>query len=42
VQAAARLFADEPVPRVVDLGAADGMNSHGLWDPDVTPRALKR
>jgi SAM dependent carboxyl methyltransferase len=27
---AARLFADEPVLRVVDLGAADGVNSHGL------------
>ncbi len=30
VMAAARLFADEPVLRVVDLGAADGVNSHGL------------
>jgi SAM-dependent methyltransferase len=28
--AAARLFADELVLRVVDLGAADGVNSHGL------------
>jgi hypothetical protein len=28
--AAARLFANEPVLRVVDLGAADGVNSHGL------------
>src|SRR3954451_11671994 len=28
--AAARLFADEQVLRVVDLGAADGVNSHGL------------
>jgi hypothetical protein len=28
--AAARLFADEPVLRVADLGAADGVNSHGL------------
>jgi SAM dependent carboxyl methyltransferase len=28
--AAARLFADEPVLRVVDLGAADGVNSHRL------------
>src|SRR3954464_971556 len=28
--AAARLFADEPVLRVVDLGAADGVNSHAL------------
>ena len=27
---AARLFADQPVLRVVDLGAADGVNSHGL------------
>ena len=27
---AARLFADEPVLRVVDLGAADGVNSYGL------------
>jgi hypothetical protein len=30
VLAAARLLADEPVLRVVDLGAADGVNSHGL------------
>jgi hypothetical protein len=30
VLAAARLFADEPVLCVVDLGAADGVNSHGL------------
>ena len=30
VLAAARLFADERVLRVVDLGAADGVNSHGL------------
>ena len=30
VLAAARLFADEPVVRVVDLGAADGVNSHSL------------
>ena len=28
--AAARRCADEPVLRVVDLGAADGVNSHGL------------
>jgi hypothetical protein len=28
--AAARMFAEEPVLRVVDLGAADGVNSHGL------------
>ena len=30
VLAAARAFAGEPVLRVVDLGAADGVNSHGL------------
>ena len=30
VLAAAGLFADERVLRVVDLGAADGVNSHGL------------
>jgi len=30
VLAAARLLADEPVLRVADLGAADGVNSHGL------------
>ena len=30
VLAAARRFAEEPVLRVVDLGAADGVNSHGL------------
>jgi hypothetical protein len=30
VLAAARLFANEPVLRVVDLGAADGVNSHWL------------
>jgi SAM-dependent methyltransferase len=29
-RAATRLFADEPVLRVVDLGAADGVNSYGL------------
>jgi len=28
--AAAGLYGDEPVLRVVDLGAADGVNSHGL------------
>ena len=28
--ATARQFANEPVLRVVDLGAADGVNSHGL------------
>ena len=27
---AARLFADEPVLRAVDLGAADGVNSRTL------------
>jgi hypothetical protein len=30
VLASTRSFADEPVLRVVDLGAADGVNSHGL------------
>jgi hypothetical protein len=30
VLAAAQEFADEPVVRVADLGAADGVNSHGL------------
>jgi hypothetical protein len=30
VLAAARLFTDEPVLLVADLGAADGVNSHGL------------
>ncbi len=30
VVAAARQLADEPVLRVADLGAADGVNSHGL------------
>ena len=30
VLAAARLFADDPALCVVDLGAADGVNSHGL------------
>jgi len=30
VLAAARLLEDEPVLRVADLGAADGVNSHGL------------
>ena len=30
VVAAARQFSEEPVLRVVDLGAADGVNSHGL------------
>jgi hypothetical protein len=36
---AARLFADEPVLRVVDLGAADGVNSHGLIRELVEERA---
>jgi hypothetical protein len=35
----ARLFADEPVLRVVDLGAADGVNSHGLIRSLVEERA---
>ena len=39
VLAAARLFADEPVLRVVDLGAADGVNSHGLIRDLVRERA---
>src|SRR4051794_16388437 len=39
VLAAARLFADEPVLRVVDLGAADGVNSHGLIRALVQERA---
>ena len=30
VLAAAELLADEPMLRVADLGAADGVNSHGL------------
>ena len=38
--AAARLFADEPVLRVVDLGAADGVNSHGLIR-DLAERARR-
>src|SRR5436189_918417 len=37
--AAARLFADEPVLRVVDLGAADGVNSHGLIRDLMVERA---
>ena len=36
---AARQFDDEPVVRVVDLGAADGVNSHGLIDDLVGERA---
>src|SRR4051795_2670951 len=39
VLAAAREFADEPVLRVVDLGAADGVNSHGLIRDLVEQRA---
>ena len=35
----ARLFADEPVLRVADLGAADGVNSHGLIRALVEQRA---
>jgi S-adenosylmethionine-dependent carboxyl methyltransferase len=35
----ARLFADEPVLRVVDLGAADGVNSHGLIRDLIEERA---
>jgi hypothetical protein len=37
----ARLFAEEPVLRVVDLGAADGVNSHGLIRDLVEARAGK-
>src|SRR5436190_20299999 len=40
--AAARLFADEPVLRVVDLGAADGVNSHGLIRALMEERAGRR
>ena len=40
--AAARLFADEPVLRVVDLGAADGVNSHGLIRDLSEERAGRR
>ena len=36
---AAGLFADEPVLRVVDLGAADGVNSHGLIRDLIDERA---
>jgi hypothetical protein len=39
--AAARLFADEPVLRVVDLGAADGVNSHDLIRDLVEQRACR-
>ena len=38
---AARLFADEPVLRVADLGAADGVNSHGLIRALIEERAGK-
>jgi hypothetical protein len=38
---AARLFAEEPVLRVVDLGAADGVNSHGLIRDLVEARGGK-
>src|SRR3954447_15973365 len=37
--AAARIFQDEPVLRVADLGAADGVNSHGLIRDLVKQRA---
>ncbi len=39
VLAAAQRFADEQVLRVVDLGAADGVNSHGLIRDLVQERA---
>ena len=39
VLAAARELADEPVLRVADLGAADGVNSHGLIRDLVEERA---
>jgi hypothetical protein len=39
VFAAARQFADEPVLRAVDLGAADGVNSHGLIRALIEKRA---
>ena len=39
VLAAAQRLADEPVLRVVDLGAADGVNSHGLIGDLVQVRA---
>ena len=39
VLAAAQRFADERVLRVVDLGAADGVNSHGLIRDLVQERA---
>jgi hypothetical protein len=39
VLAAAERFANEPVLRVADLGAADGVNSHGLIRDLATVRA---
>jgi hypothetical protein len=39
VLATARLFAHEPVLGVVDLGAADGVNSHGLIRDLIEERA---
>ena len=39
--AAARRFSEEPLLRVVDLGAADGVNSHGLIRALVDERAGK-
>ena len=41
VLAAARRFSEEPVLRVVDLGAADGVNSHGLIRALADERAGK-
>ena len=38
-RSAARLFADAPVLRVVDLGTADGVNSHGLIRALIEERA---
>ena len=38
VMAAAAQLASEPVLRVVDLGAADGVNSHGLIGDLVAQR----
>ena len=40
--AAARLFAAEPVLRVVDLGAADGVNSHDLIRSLMRERAGRK
>src|ERR1700741_4239307 len=39
VLAAAGRLGSEPVLRVADLGAADGVNSHGLTRDRVPPRA---